>query len=1144
MTKVGKLLMALGLALTLVGFVAVSTRPGGGEVRVDPANQPQAAPGDCVVTNTKNNGAGSLRGCIIGLQPNATITFSPTVFPPANPQVIFPGSDVADPPLAPLPAIVTSNVTIDASNAGVIIDGGFRPASDHGLVIDGASGVVIKGLHIRNFNDGIHLENGAANITLGGPNGLSANACTGDCNLLTNNSGGIALEGGGTTNNTIINNYVGTNSNGTVRAANSSYGVGLIGGAQFNVISGNLISGNQGPGVMIEGVGTFSNTVSHNRLGTDRTGMAEISNDNGVLISSGAQFNHVENNLIGGSLNEGIGVLDSGTQHNMISNNDIGTNLNGTGPIRNQFGVHIGNGAQDNMVVDNLISGNRQDGVMIEGASTLSNTIMSNMIGADGNGQAALQNNRAGVSIRGQAESNLILDNLISGNAFCGLVIHDSMHNTVSSNMIGTNAAGTAAIANGFGVELAQNAQSNVISDNLISGNAKPGVLVEGFGTVSNTIMSNNIGTAGNGVAALSNESFGVVMANGTQDNVVEANRIGFNERSGVGIFGENTQRNALRQNSIFNNVDKGIALLNGGNLGVEAPALNSQGFNTVSGLAAPGNTVDIYSDTGFQGQNFEGSAVADANGLFTFTQPGGFASPNLTAITTDPQGNTSEFSGNGGGVFQSLQLDAASLQATAATNSRATALADLNLDGRIDAFVVNDTTLEIWFNDGAGNFNLAQTLNSANGQAVALGDLNQDGAPDALVAYTGPNRVWLNNGSGAFGAGQTLSGSLDSQAVAVGDLDGNGSLDAIIGNAGSQANQVWLNNGSATFNLGSTVGNSEGQAVALGDFNGDQELDVVLGNGSNQANQVWLNTGSGTFTAGSNLGTNDTQAVAIGDLDRDGSLDVFIANDGLNQVWLNTGSGSFSLGPPLSGSFDSQAVALGDLNSDGFLDAFIGNGTNQGLQVWLNNSGSGFSLNQELGGSDSQAVALGDLDNDNDLDIFVANGSSQFNQLLFNQNKVILRSGPGGGTLTAVTLDGLTTTLQIPPGALTQNTTLIYEPLDTPVQPLSPTLRFAGRAFTLVAEQAGGPVSNPFVSSIQVRIDYDPAQPNPTELLLYYWDSMLTEWVDAATTCQPTSPYMRGLYFVQVAICHLTDFGLFGPAGSDVYLPLILREK
>ena len=105
-----------------------------------PASLPQG--GSIVVTNTSDSGPGSLRGALLDAQPHDTITFDPAVFPPDAPVTIFVGSEE-------LPHIRVSNLALDASNAGVILDGSQVPGDwVAGLQIVMSEANTIMGLQI------------------------------------------------------------------------------------------------------------------------------------------------------------------------------------------------------------------------------------------------------------------------------------------------------------------------------------------------------------------------------------------------------------------------------------------------------------------------------------------------------------------------------------------------------------------------------------------------------------------------------------------------------------------------------------------------------------------------------------------------------------------------------------------------------------------------------------------------------------------------------------------------------------------------------------------------------------------------------------------------------------------------------------
>ncbi|MFC2030577.1 FG-GAP-like repeat-containing protein [Chloroflexota bacterium] len=317
-------------------------------------------------------------------------------------------------------------------------------------------------------------------------------------------------------------------------------------------------------------------------------------------------------------------------------------------------------------------------------------------------------------------------------------------------------------------------------------------------------------------------------------------------------------------------------------------------------------------------------------------------------------------------------------LQTMGKENSRAVALGDLNGDGDLDAFVVNDgPSDEVWLNNGRGRYTKSsQSFDPGDGKGVALADLDGDGDLDAMVAnYSEANEVWINDGTATFAPAPGL-GSSRSFGVALGDLDGDGDFDAYIANYG-QSNRIWINDGLGAFtDSGQGLGVARSYGAQLGDLDGDGDLDAIVAN-YQDTSRVWLNDGMGRFESGAGLGSFTTYAVALGDLDGDSDLDAFVANSGQpNRVWRNDGQGGFddSL-QELGGSASSQQVALGDVDSDGDLDALVVNFS--GADKIFLNIGTGFfdTTAQALGASHGYAADLGDVDGDGDLDAFVANG-------------------------------------------------------------------------------------------------------------------------------------------------------------------------
>jgi parallel beta-helix repeat protein len=218
----------------------------------------------------------------------------------------------------------------------------------------------------------------------------------------------------------------------------------------------NVISGNRGNGVAI--TGGADNVVAMNLIGTDVSGQVAVPNrGNGVLVS-----NRASGNLIGG--------FASG----------------GNNPTNDVF-VRPPQG--------NLISGNRQSGVLITGGATAT-TLAGNFVGTKASGNAALGNTLDGVAIvkaNGNSllgttfqQSPFVFYNVLSGNGGNGLRITDSNDTTVQANFTGVGADNATVVANqGSGILVNGRSANTLVGGpiplgNVNSGNNRYGIEVAG----------------------------------------------------------------------------------------------------------------------------------------------------------------------------------------------------------------------------------------------------------------------------------------------------------------------------------------------------------------------------------------------------------------------------------------------------------------------------------------------------------------------------------------------------------------------------------------------------------------------------------------------------------------------------------------
>jgi titin len=531
----------------------------------------------CLVTTQADSGAGSLRQCLKSAAAGTTITFDPAVFPPAAPVTISLAS--------PLPAITVDGLSVDASNAGVKLDGTSTFGAS-GLVIDGAGEVKILGLQILGFaNYGVALVRGAHNCTIGGPR------TAGQANVVSGNGhAGILLSDPTTTGNRIIGNFLGTDASGALARGNDS-GLLILYGAHSNDIGGvgaeegNLISGNLGPGIHMEGLGVSANQVLGNRIGTDRTGTQPLPNqEDGVVIMNGASANDVggttpgAGNVISGNHWTGVFLQDSDTTGNRVLGNLIGMDRTGAIVLANgDVGIVMALGANNTEVggetpaARNVVSGNGSHGIMLQNAGTDANHILGNYIGTDAGGSRAMPNHDTGVFIGFAASDNMVggqqpgQGNLIIGGGGGGGVFlqePNTTGNQVAGNLIGSDLTGSVGLTNyGAGVVIKGGASGNVIGGdtpgarNLISGNAESGVSIEDAGTSNNQVKGNYIGTDLAGAAPVGNGRDGVIVLNGASGNVIGGSAPGTrNLISGNGLYGVQLQDSGTTANVVQGN--------------------------------------------------------------------------------------------------------------------------------------------------------------------------------------------------------------------------------------------------------------------------------------------------------------------------------------------------------------------------------------------------------------------------------------------------------------------------------------------------------------------------------------------------------------------------------------------------------------
>ncbi len=405
--------------------------------------------------------------------------------------------------------------------------------------------------------------------------------------------------------------------------------------------------------------------------------------------------------------------------------------------------------------------------------------------------------------------------NIISGNVGSGANISGvgAPGNTVRGNFIGTNTAGTAAIANGgFGVAITEDATNNTIGGdstagegNVISGNTSSGVIINA-GATGNFVRGNFIGVGTDGTTAVANNDPGVLVD--SSNNAIGGaapglgNTIANNAIAGVTV--NSGTGNSIQNNSIFANAGLGIDLGNNGitandagdtdigannlqNTPVLTTATVSGGSVTVAGtynsIPSANFTLQFFANNppGTQGQTLIASipVTTDAadNAAFNQTFPAAVtASQLITATATDAAGNTSEFSAQPVPVVVPLititeikfnDTDGNGTQAAGELGvPGVTVFLDTNNNGILDARETSATT------DANGRFNFPNlpsgTYNVREVQQTGWTQTTTN--PELINLGSGESRSGIN-----FGNFQNISIS----GSKFNDLNNNGVLEA-----------------------------------------------------------------------------------------------------------------------------------------------------------------------------------------------------------------------------------------------------------------------------------------------------------------------------------------------------------------------------
>ncbi len=570
-----------------------------------------------VVTNTNDEGAGSLREAINTANQNAgpdVITFN------------IPGNEAHTISISSSLPQITDQLTID----GYSQSGAIENTANSPMPFNGTLKINIDGSSMPNGTGSCLIINGANNTII---RGLVIGNCS-NSGIEIGNSNYLAIEG----------NYIGTDITGMNAATNGrstptvSYGYGIFANASNHMRIGgleakmrNIVAANMGGDIFWGNEGDSSNPSEYNVLQGNYIGSAA---DGVKGLPSGWQWGLGNAVLMGNSHNDLLGGTDPTAKNVIGSSWEFGISFRDGCSNTLVQGNYVGTDYTSNHpMVHSLGSGHPTAGVHISTVSNANFTRASHDIIVGGSSVAAR--------------------NVISGNSYVGshnptgLTIRDGgYNNTVIGNAIGTNVTGEVAVPNeGNGVAVEGKAYNNRIGgiaegeENIIAYNNEQGIADYGDGAfmgtnVNNSFLKNKV---------YQNKGIGIDLAYWSSDPNINGQYFGPTPNdAGDSDSGANKQLNYPQITKATKNTTNEITV----------------NYNLDEDNQSQGYHVEFYinSKNNFEAEKYAGSAELSSSGSYTIklnvpSELQNLETFYLTATatekdaSTDGYGSTSELS-------------------------------------------------------------------------------------------------------------------------------------------------------------------------------------------------------------------------------------------------------------------------------------------------------------------------------------------------------------------------------------------------------------------------------------------------------------------------------------------------------------------
>jgi hypothetical protein len=361
-------------------------------------------------------------------------------------------------------------------------------------------------------------------------------------------------------------------------------------GGSNSHLKGLVLSNGSPHAVDINGVNNL--LIEECFIGTDLAGAADEGTANHGILTQLNTGLTIKNCIVSGHGAHGILAINS-TNLTVIGSH-IGLNKAGTAAIGNgAFGIllldasnnvkigGLAGGATDSM---NVISGNGQVAIGLQGTAKSNIRVVRNYIGVNKAGTAAM-GNQFGINDAGTTTTFLVRGNVVSASSGQGMFFSGTVGLVIKGNMVGTDATGTTSIPNG---------------SNSIDVNGSNGVIVGGTTAGDGNTSSGTVGPSGN---------HGLLLES-CNNCVVKGNNFGTNA-SGLAITGGGNHGYGIvikGSNNIVGGTAAGEANIISGNQGWGVLLTNGDGNQVI------GNKIGIASNGTALGNGYGGVVVRREN--------------------------------------------------------------------------------------------------------------------------------------------------------------------------------------------------------------------------------------------------------------------------------------------------------------------------------------------------------------------------------------------------------------------------------------------------------------------------------------------------------------------------------------------------